>query len=168
MKIVPKASCCLAKCNDSKQEAFFFLLIVAGFVGQGLAWAHQEKLTLPLVVSVSAGLEDLEQPDCRGGPVSLLGPGLTSRGGLDSLRARLVPHPIIAPKRVTLSQLGIEFCLVYIQLLSLALCLYVGTVLFVICSHRSFWPLLRVRHVRKPRVTDPFRSRQTPRGVQCP
>ena len=149
------------------KKLFFFLLIVAGFVGKGLAWAHQEKLTLPLVVSVSLGLEDLEQPDCKGGLVSLLGPGLTGRGGLDSLRARLVPHPITAPQRVTLSQLGVEFCLVYIQLLSLALCLYVGTVLFVICSHRSFWPL-RVCHVKKPRVTDPFRSRQTPRDVRCP
>lgn len=154
MKIVLKASCCLAKRSDSKQEPLFFFLIVAGFVGQGLGWAHQEKLTLPLVVSVSPGLEDLEQPDWKGGLVSFLDPGLTGRGGLDSLRVPLVPHPVTAPKRVTLSQVGIEFCLVYISglhpLLSLVLCPYVGVVRFVVCSHRSFWPLLGVYHVMKP------------------
>ena len=64
----------------------FFLLIVAGFVGQGLGRAHQEKLTLPLVVSVSPGLEDLEQPDWKGGLVGFLDPSLTGTGGLDSSR----------------------------------------------------------------------------------
>lgn len=136
--------------TPNKDLFLFFLLIVAGFVGQGLGRAHQEKLTLPLVVSVSPGLEDLEQPDWKGGLVGFLDPSLTGTGGLDSLRVPLMPHPVTAPKRVTLSQLGIEVCLVYIWLLSLALCPYVGIVLFVVCSHRSFWPLLRVYHVKKP------------------
>lgn len=108
------------------------------------------KPTLPLVVSVSPGLEDLEQPDWKGGLVSFLDPGLTGRDGLDSLRVPLVPHPITAPKRVTLSQVVLSSVwftyLVCIRSLSLVLCPYVGIVGLSSAVTASFWPLLRVYH----------------------
>lgn len=116
MKIVSIINCSLGKRSDFKQDPFFvclFLSIVEASVGQEFRWGASGK--------AQVGPEDPAQPNWNECLVPLPGHGLTSWGELDSLRDPLAPHLVTDPKRVILSRLWIEFCLVSLWLPSLAL-----------------------------------------------
>ena len=93
-------------------------------MGPEFRWAASGK--------AQVGLVDPAQPDWNECLVPLPGHGLTSWGGLDSLRDPLVPHLITDPKRVILSQLWIEFCLCLASFLGIT---DVRIIPFVVCSH---------------------------------